>query len=105
MLGLEMMLQSFGVDTEQVKRNVEGAVQLIVQMNEQLAAMNQRLDGMNGKLDSIAARLPEREQWPPEITQTWEELKAAEAEASAGGAIHARPTNTNRIEASSNTAG
>lgn len=69
--GLEMMLQSFGVDTDEIKRNTEGAVALVKMMNDKLTEISQ-------KLDRIEARqlAQEPEAWPPRVTMSYDELKA-----------------------------
>lgn len=43
MLGMEMMLQSMGVDPQKLQSNVDTAVAHVAQINQGIAAINQRL--------------------------------------------------------------
>lgn len=95
MNGMEMLLQSFGVDTDEVKNNIQSAVELVRVMNEQLAAMNLRLDSVDAKLceqsdsirmvqskavdiDATLLLIQDKmrtEEWPPHVTQSYDELQ------------------------------
>jgi hypothetical protein len=88
MNGMEMMLQSFGVDTDEVKRNVEAAMQLVKLMNERLdsidksmAELSVKLSAQSGVLAMMQSKLTDieaqvmlseewikKDDWPPVIT-------------------------------------
>lgn len=73
MMGMEMLLQSFGVDTEEVKANIQSAVELVRLMNEQLAQLRETTDRIEAKQDAQTQLLAllvdrtSRDEWPPQL--------------------------------------
>jgi hypothetical protein len=61
MSGLEMMLRSFGMDPEEIKKSMSGTVEAIKTFDGRLLAIEGALNRLNASIDRMEAKLDGRE--------------------------------------------